>query len=165
MAPPRMTGVEETVRFLRAFRVNVPAFARAALEKAANAVLEESQRLVPVRQEGEPPENIPPGSLKSSGRVNRGGDQGDSVYYSVSYGAPYGLYREANYALVVHEMPYKHVVGQWKYLTTAVDIVAPDLREIIAANFAQMTTAFFGTSGGAGQGRTPLSNTGTGSYW
>lgn len=154
----RTDGIEETVRFLRAYGQNVPAFAMAALRRAAEAVYAESQELVPVRQPGEPPADIPPGSLKKSGRVERGRMEGDNVYWSVTYGAPYGAGRVANYAVFVHEIPYNHVQGQWKYLTTAVDRVAPNLRDIIKANFAQMSTAFFATSGGAGMGRVELEN-------
>lgn len=159
--PARLTGIEETVRFFRAYGTQVPNFARFALKKAAEAIFEESQKLVPVRQKGEPPIDIDPGSLKASGKVVEGSKEENSVYYSVTYGAPYGAQRIAKYAIFVHEMPYRHIVGQWKYLTTAVDIVAPRIHDIIAFNFAQMQTDFFGTRGGGGRGRSPLANEGT----
>lgn len=153
-------GVEETISFLSAYQREVPNFARGSLRKLAEEILRVSQDLVPVRREGDPPKDIPPGSLKASGRVVQGEGTGSQFSFSVTYGAPYGQGRIANYAVWVHEMPYNHTTGQWKYLTTAVDIVAPNAREIVRYNIAQMQTQFFGTRGGGGRGRMPLSNQG-----
>lgn len=94
----------------------------AAVAHAADAVLGESQRLVPVDT----------GALQASGKVTR-----DGLEATISYGDEDGAGRDgqdtAQYAIPVHErLDAEHPAGQAKFLEAAMHTTAAQVGEVLA---------------------------------
>lgn len=100
--------------------------AEAAVEQAAQAVLEESQRLVPVDT----------GALKDSGRVTR-----DGLEAVISYGEEDPA-NTAAYAVAQHErLDFHHPGGgQAKYLETAMNTRGEQVGTILAESIRRAMT-------------------------
>lgn len=101
----------------------VRAAAEAAVEAAAQVILDESQQLVPVDT----------GALKASGQVTKE----DGPTAAISYGQHDGAGRDArdtaDYAIYVHErMDTHHEHGRAKFLEQAMHSKAKDAAEIMA---------------------------------
>lgn len=91
--------------------------AQAGVEKAAQLVLEEAQRLAPV---GTPPDDGHPGELRDSGHVEPVANGA-----TVTFDTPYAKKQELDRRL-------HHTHGQALYLETALKTVAPKLLEVMA---------------------------------
>jgi hypothetical protein len=126
-----MTGVEANLQVMKKYAKAADSSLNAALKVFADRIFDMSQVLVPVRVEAvTPPHDIPGGSLKASGAVSPDPSGPSGFGWRISYGetaAGHGSHRPATYAVYVHEIPYNHFFGQWKYLEHAVDLILPEM--------------------------------------
>lgn len=89
--------------------------AQEGLQKAADAILAESNRRAPEDE----------GDLKASGRAVADGNEA-----AVGYGAPYAVRQH-------EKLNYHHDSGQAKYLETAVHVAKDEALEAIAASIRE----------------------------
>ena len=92
--------------------------ARAAAKDWADDVMKESKEVhCPVDT----------GDMKTSGEVEIVKNTGTEFHVTLTYG------KDLNYPIYVHEIPYHHNHGSWKFLSIPFNHASPKLLETIAA--------------------------------
>lgn len=96
-------GIEELKRTVNQFIEGLGVEAEYAMEMEASKLLVEAKDLCPVDT----------GRLRKSGIITKLDEQ-DLITWTVRFGDLFGV----DYAVIVHEIPFEHILGQWKYLET-----------------------------------------------
>jgi hypothetical protein len=110
-----MVGLAKTLRVLDQFRVKNEGAYRGAIYMLATNVVSTALKLAPADT----------GYLRASRYVRKPTLAGKKFTCEVGFGAPYALY--------VHEMNLKYIVGEWKFLKKAVDFhMATAARDLAA---------------------------------
>lgn len=127
MAPPILTtqieGTTKTLKVLADWKKRNEAAYRGAVYMMATNVMSTSLKLCPADT----------GFLRSSRFVDKPDTEGVTFTIACGYGAPYAIW--------VHEINKRYIVGEWKFLATALDYHLPTAARDMASWCAKLAAA------------------------